>query len=385
MAAKSTKSRKNSKSRPKKGQQNSEIRGEIIILAVLAVCILLVLSNFGVGGIAGEAVSSVFFGLFGFMAYLLPFVIFGLAAFLISNKGNTHAYIKIAAAIMLFLFITAILELIFNSYTPRASLLSYYTEASEHRNAGGLTGGCLVSLLCPLIGIIGTYVVLIILSVICIILITEKSLLAPLGKKSRKAYEQARQKRQETAVIRAKRREEKKKEEQKTRKGTEENDARSGNRRADKKFSGVSFATTLSPEDSSDTRGKRGRRKSPEVKELTPNMTFDEPPAEPFANDFVIHRAVEDDPAQPDPFSDTIEPEGTTVLSDDTAEMPKTAAQPVKASRRRNKQDIHELTVETENVAAAVKAQEEEKRRAEQERSNAHERESMELPGPVRP
>ena len=112
MAAKSTKSRKNSKSRPKKGQQNSEIGGEIIILAVLAVCILLVLSNFGVGGIAGEAVSSVFFGLFGFMAYLLPFVIFGLAAFLISNKGNTHAYIKIAAAIMLFLFITAILELI---------------------------------------------------------------------------------------------------------------------------------------------------------------------------------------------------------------------------------------------------------------------------------
>ena len=62
MAAKSTKGRKNSKSRPKKGQQNTELRGEIIILAVLAVCILLVLSNFGVGGIVGEAVSSVFFG-----------------------------------------------------------------------------------------------------------------------------------------------------------------------------------------------------------------------------------------------------------------------------------------------------------------------------------
>ena len=60
MAAKSTKGRKNSKSRPKKGQQNTELRGEIIILAALAVCILLVLSNFGIGGIVGEAVSSVF-------------------------------------------------------------------------------------------------------------------------------------------------------------------------------------------------------------------------------------------------------------------------------------------------------------------------------------
>ena len=118
MAAKSTKQRKNSKSRPNKKQQDNGLRGEIIILVLLAVCILLVLSNFGLGGIAGEAVSSVFFGLFGFMAYVLPFVIFGLAAFLVSNRGNTHAYIKIAAAVVLFLLLTAILELIFNSYTP---------------------------------------------------------------------------------------------------------------------------------------------------------------------------------------------------------------------------------------------------------------------------
>ena len=57
-------------------------------------CILLVLSNFGIGGIAGEAVSSVLFGLFGYMAYVLPFLVFAAAAFFISNRGNTHAYIK---------------------------------------------------------------------------------------------------------------------------------------------------------------------------------------------------------------------------------------------------------------------------------------------------
>ena len=118
MAAKSTKRSKNSKSRPKKEQKGKELRGEIIILISLAVCILLVLSNFGIGGIAGEAVSSVFFGLFGFMAYVMPFVLFALTAFLVSNKGNTHAYIKIAAAVVLFLLITGILELIFNSWHP---------------------------------------------------------------------------------------------------------------------------------------------------------------------------------------------------------------------------------------------------------------------------
>lgn len=38
-----------------------------------------------------------------------------------------------------------------------------------------------------------------------------------------------------------------------------------------------------------------------------------------------------------------------------------------------------------EHSLKMAQRQEEEKRRAEQERSNAHERESMELPGPVRP
>ena len=102
MAAKSTKGKKNTKSTAKKTQQKSgqsqnrdEIRGEIIILGLLAVCILLVLSNFGLGGIVGKTVSSVVFGIFGFMAYFLPFILFGAVAFGISNKGNSHAYIKL--------------------------------------------------------------------------------------------------------------------------------------------------------------------------------------------------------------------------------------------------------------------------------------------------
>ena len=358
MAAKSTKSRKNSKSRPKKGQQNSEIRGEIIILAVLAVCILLVLSNFGVGGIAGEAVSSVFFGLFGFMAYLLPFVIFGLAAFLISNKGNTHAYIKIAAAIMLFLFITAILELIFNSYTPRASLLSYYTEASKHRNAGGLTGGCLVSLLCPLIGIIGTYVVLIILSVICIILITEKSLLAPLGRQSRKAYEDAKKKRQETAAVRAKEKEER----QRTAKPRAKSERKREDRRSDHKVSGVSFATTLGGEDDTPDTKKRGKRKSPDVYELIPeDFADDEIPQMEEENTFVISRA-EPQEFVPDEMAD----DGIGNESGQTRELFRqedTAADVDKSAKRRSRaKEAAEVSAETENVAAIVeKEQEKEK------------------------
>ena len=335
MAAKSTKQRKNSKSRPNKKQQDNGLRGEIIILVLLAVCILLVLSNFGLGGIAGEAVSSVFFGLFGFMAYVLPFVIFGLAAFLVSNRGNAHAYIKIAAAVVLFLLLTAILELIFNSYTPGASILSYYRSAAEHRNAGGLTGGCVVSILCPLIGVAGTYVVLIIFSVICLILVTEKSLLAPLGKKSREAYEDVKKHREETAVIRAQKREERRRET-----ASPVSEGRKGRRR-DHKVSGVSFATTLDG-------GKRasGIRRTPGIYELKPEESREMAPedtdkmsipADRPEQAFVINRA---------------EPEET--------DQPEASGADEKPRRRSRARESELVSAEAENVAAEAEKHEQE-------------------------
>ena len=268
------------------------------------------------------------------MAYLLPFILFAVTAFFVSNKGNAHAYIKIGAAVLLFLFITAILELIFNSYTPGASLISYYQAASEHRNAGGLTGGCLISLLCPLIGVIGTYVVLVILSVICLILITEKSLLAPIGRQSRKAYEEAKKKHQETAVIRAKEREER----QKSARLRQENDKKQAGRRSDHKVSGVSFATTLGEEAAAGNGKRTGRRKSPDVYELIPEeMPENEIPQSSAADSFVINRAEPQDI----PFEEA-------------------PAETEKITKRRSKaKEAAEVSAETENVAAAVEKEQE--------------------------
>ena len=127
--------------------QSQEIRSEILLLGSLAICILLILSNFGMGGIAGGAISSVGFGLVGAMAYLFPFVFFGAVAFYISNKGNPHAYIKVGAAIVLVILLCGILELMFHPYTAGTSVLSYYKDSSADKNAGGLLGGILISIL----------------------------------------------------------------------------------------------------------------------------------------------------------------------------------------------------------------------------------------------
>ncbi len=345
MAAKSTRKRKSTRGKPKKSQSNAVIKDEILILSLLAVCILLVISNFGLGGIAGEAVSSVMFGLFGFMAYLLPFILFGAAAFTISNKGNAHAYIKIAAAGVLLLTLTAFLELVMNSYDAKAKLMTYYQLASEHKNAGGLMGGCIVKLLCPLIGVAGTYVVLVILVVICTILITEKSLLTPLGHKSRKAYEDARKRKEASATKRMERQQE--------RRNTKASE--SSTKRQDKKVSGVSFATTL--------MDKTTGRKSPDLKELTIDGVpeADAPMPSPF-EDLVINR--------PDPPADIPEP-AEEIIPEETAEIPpiQTAAgqdaqeemSPVDAEsgrKRRTQESAQAAAAEADQVEAQVKAQE---------------------------
>ena len=368
MAAKSTKGKKNTKSTTKKTQQKSgqsqnrdEIRGEIIILGLLAVCILLVLSNFGLGGIVGKTVSSVFFGIFGFMAYFLPFILFGAVAFGISNKGNSHAYIKLGAVAALFLILCGMIELLFHPYDKNATLFSYYVASSEHKNAGGFAGGCLIRLFCPLFGKIGAGVILVVLGIISIILITERSLLSPIGRKSKVAYEEAKRKRQETAVIRTKERERKERERQ-TAQETEESGAGVPGGK-EKKARGVSFATTLLHGEGEEKvlreRKSRRRRKSPEIQELTPEGTVpdggDSEESDPGR--FVINRA------EPLTAEET-EMTGTERSAEegvpDAMQMPSDPQEmPARRNRKNTKENAQAVAAETASVEQSVRAMEE--------------------------
>lgn len=326
MAVKSTKNKKNTRKKTTKPQENRELKEEIIILSVLAICILLVISNFGIGGIAGEGVSSVMFGLFGLVAYFLPFVLFGVVAFVISNKGNAHAYIKAGAIVAFLLLMSALLQLITTPFDSEAGLLSYYHLASENKSAGGLLGGCIIKVLCPFIGIVGTYVVLIVLAIISIILITEKSLLAPLSRQSKKAYTDARQRTAASMQRRAARQQE--------RALTQKNITES------KKVSGVSFATTLT---SGGSRiGKPA--KSPELKELVPPEELAEtaPIPSPF-EDLVINR-----------------PEGPAVEESLTEDVP---VKEELIKKRRTQESAKETAKETAQVEKAISEQEEKPQR----------------------
>lgn len=168
------------------------LRDEIILWSMLAVSVIILISNFGLGGSIGGKISAVFFGIFGFIAYVVPFVIFFTTAFVISNRGNKVAWIKTSAAYVFAISLCAIFEMVVNGYTQGKKFAEFYEFSAKFKTGGGFAGGLLCKIFCPTVGIVGAYVLTIILMIICIVLITERSLFAGMRKKTSRVYENAR-------------------------------------------------------------------------------------------------------------------------------------------------------------------------------------------------
>ena len=299
MAARSKKRGRKKGSSKKQNTQNF-LKDEIIIWLALAVSILMLVSIFGFGGFIGGTFSDILFLLFGLTTYVIPFLLFGGTTFLISNRENRQAYVKTGAGIVLLVLVCTFLQLV--------------------DRQGGMLGNILVSILTPAIGVVGTYVVDIILMIICVVIITGKSLLQGVKTQGDKAYDKAKKdaakRRERTQALRTERALKSKQ--------TEKEKPLSGQRakRSDRHVEGVSFDTTLA-------------KKSPEVKELTAEM----PAAEA---EFPIHRDGEVTFASAE-----------TEVSDVTEQVP----DPEPVRKKKNKMDADAIAAEAGVVAAAATAQ----------------------------
>ena len=172
----------------KKQDEGIGLYTEIILWITLAGSILLLLSNFGMGGLVGKTVSGVFFGLFGLVAYIFPIFLFLAVSFVISNNRNPKAYRKMAGFLLLFLSACALMQLLTDGYFDGTSIMDYYKNSSAYHTGGGILGGLLCNIFGKAFGIIGTYVIVVIAMVIALILITQKSMFALLKKGSTRVY-----------------------------------------------------------------------------------------------------------------------------------------------------------------------------------------------------
>ncbi len=229
-ADKSRRTRKNTSA-----SQEVSFRSEVILLVILAACILLFISNFGIGGFLGERISVVNFGLFGMIAYVFPICFFVGAAFFISNRDNGIAMVKLVAGILFVAFLCLFVELVAGS-GDGYSIKKSFQYAAKYKSGGGALGGMLASILCPAIGKAGTYVVDVITLIISMVLLTERSFLGGVRKGSRKVYNSAREDAARRREMREQRREEQ-----------ELLNEEQAQRRMDRKVEGVAFNTRIQP------------------------------------------------------------------------------------------------------------------------------------------
>ena len=89
-----SKKRKSNRLNAEDIRKAEEFRTELILWGIIAAGALLCISNFGIGGIVGNAVSSFLFGIFGAIAYIFPILLIAGSFFAVSNRGNIFAIAK---------------------------------------------------------------------------------------------------------------------------------------------------------------------------------------------------------------------------------------------------------------------------------------------------
>lgn len=185
----------NSKSSRQSEPMDSAIKNEVILIGVFALAVFLFLCNFGVVGVFGDSISSMLFGLFGLTAYIAPVVLFLTVAFGISNRGNRIATRKLVAAVLLFLLIGMSCDLFAGAWTQDSlyNVKEIYERCSESKNGGGVIAGTLTFLSYHFLSMVGTALMLIVLAVICLVILTEKSLVGSMRSGGQRVYERTKE------------------------------------------------------------------------------------------------------------------------------------------------------------------------------------------------
>lgn len=189
---KSSAKRQTKKERMAQIERQQAFKKEIFLWIVVAVSILLFISNFGIGGHLGNAVSGFLFGVFGMVAYIFPLVLLVGSFFAVSNKGNSYAIMKLVMTIVFIWFICVFMYLaVYGEFA--VSPVQSYIDSVERHSGGGFIGALIGCILVPAVGIIGAYVVTIVVMIICLVLITGKSFMKGMRNGGRKVYESARE------------------------------------------------------------------------------------------------------------------------------------------------------------------------------------------------
>lgn len=136
--------------------------------------LIIELGNFGLCGFINY-ISKFFFGVFGLIEYILPVVVMFAAFFLHINEYKKRAIQKVVFGSCVLLCIGMITQLTVGVDTYDFGKL--FTEGFEDQVGGGILCGSLAYLLHKAVGLVGTYIIIILAIILCVVLFAEISVI----------------------------------------------------------------------------------------------------------------------------------------------------------------------------------------------------------------
>lgn len=182
------------KTTPSKKQIDSVIEQEVIALILFCIALILFLCMINViKGTVGPAIKSMMLGVFGLLGYIMPIIMFLGICFRISNHGNQIAMVKLTAGVILMFLIGMLICYITGTDFAGISIRDDFIKELYHiQNGGGVVFGLLALCFYNIFGKGGSIFVLILLIIISLVVLTEKSFLTKVKDQSRKIYHHVR-------------------------------------------------------------------------------------------------------------------------------------------------------------------------------------------------
>ncbi len=159
---------------------SSELAADVTSVVVIGVCILVMVGFFMTdsSGVMGNLITNLFRGLFGIGAFVLPVALIGVCIYvLFASKKQIPAYRSVPSAIIFLALITFIHILKYSENMQQLSFTefvsTFYGDGGAY--AGGLFGASIGSTLIALLGVPGAFIVLFTVTLICVMVLTGKS------------------------------------------------------------------------------------------------------------------------------------------------------------------------------------------------------------------
>ncbi len=172
-----TGTRKKSGNTAKRKTSQERYYDGVMITVAVAVMLFIMCCNFGFCGIFGKGISTVLFGLFGLVQFVIPIAVCVGLVMAVYYDYSGFIMRKITLSVIFTLFLCALCHMAVHIDWGFEQLAQSFVYSSDHRTAGGFFGALITGMFYPFLAKSGTWILVIFVLIILFILIAGASVI----------------------------------------------------------------------------------------------------------------------------------------------------------------------------------------------------------------